>query len=443
MTQKHWLGAKAIGSLLIAALSVACSKETAETPLTSEETAPTLEATALDAEGDEHLHQEPIVSELVEQDETLYQDRFSRMVDAFRTGKSITTIYDTRAQLLGAANPTFPLQSEIALVEEATRDAILDYAKKMKSSALIVVKNDEVVLEEYFDGTDATTPLNSKSLAKPLGVIAVGRAIASGKIASLDQPVSDFIEEWQGTPKAKITIRHLLGMRSGLQHQINDPSPDHVINRAYLHPRHDEVIINDYPQTDEPGARYDYSNANAELIAPLIERATGVPYPQWLSEEVIGKLGAEGGEIWLNREGGVAHAGCCAMLPARTFAKLGLLVLNDGVWGSEQLLPAGFVEEMKQPAPDNIHAGLGLYIGQPFKEYRGFHNPDRKGYPTFHSEPYSVDDVVLFDGNSNQVVYMSPSTDTLILRMGSTPPRETPWDNAFLPNLIFEALKSE
>lgn len=375
-----------------------------------------------------------------QQDEALYQDRFVRLGEVFSKGKKFTSVYDSLIGVEGVESPVDLPIAAAPILSDTVRTAAIDYAEKMNSSVFIVMKAGEIVLEEYFGEDNAKTLLNSKSLAKPLGVISVGRAIKLGHIKSLDQPVSDFITEWVGTPKEEITVRHLLGMRSGLQHQINDPSPEHVINRAYLHPRHDEIIINEYPLINKPGARYDYSNANAELVAPLIERATGVRYNEWVSNEVIQKIGAPGGEIWLNREGGVAHAGCCVLLPAQTYARLGLLVLQNGNWQGNQLLPTNYVAEMRKAAPDNENVGLGLYLGQPFKEKRGYQNPDLDLFPVYHSAPYKFDDLVLFDGNSNQVAYLSEKNEVLILRMGNTPPRERPWDNAFLPNILFDDL---
>ena len=114
--------------------------------------------------------------------------------------------------------------------------------------------------------------------------------------------------------------------------------------------------------------------------------------------------------------------------------------MRDGVWEGEQLLPKGYADAMRQGAAENIHAGLGLYLGHPYKEYRGANNPDSDPFPTYHSEPYARDDLYLFDGNSNQVVYMIPSEDLLILRLGATPSKEQPWDNAILPNMVLEAL---
>ena len=74
--------------------------------------------------------------------------------------------------------------------------------------------------------------------------IAVGRAMALGKIRSLDQPVADFIPEWRTDERRRlILVRHLLDMRSGFLPQSMSPDPAHILNRAYLHPRHDDIII--------------------------------------------------------------------------------------------------------------------------------------------------------------------------------------------------------
>lgn len=372
-------------------------------------------------------------------EEALYASRFARMGEAFATGKSLTTIYDTRANVIGATGADLSwLRAERDLKPE-TATRIDDYAAQMNSAAVIVMKSGAVIHERYFGDHEAQSLLNGKSLAKPLGVIAIGRAIQAGHIDSLDQKASDFLTEWRGTPKEEVSIRHLLAMRSGLHHQAADPSPDHIMNRAYLHPRHIEVILESYPQIAEPGERFDYSNANAELISPIIERATGKKYETWIAEEILQKIGAPGGEIWLNREGGIAHAGCCVMLPARSFAKLGQLVMQNGIWDGDALLPVGFVDQMLRTSPDHIHAGLGIYTGKPYIEVRGFHNPDKSTYGHYQSEPYKHQDLNLFDGSGNQVVYMSVAEELLILRMGSLPPKGEQWDNAYLPNLIFDA----
>lgn len=373
-------------------------------------------------------------------DEAVYMERYERAENAV-AGQTLSHTYDTLAPVIGADAPTPLPAAQTQRINETALDEAFAYAAGRNTSAMAVLQGGAVVRAQYFQGTNSQTPIVGKSLAKPLAVLAVGAAIKQGHIDGLDQPASDFITEWKGTPKEGILIRHLLQMRSGLKRQSAYSGPEDVMRRAYLHPRHDEIIINDYPLTDAPGTRYDYSNANGELIAPLITRATGARYETWIGEQILQPLGAPGGEVWVNRPGGMAHSGCCIMLPAQSWIKLALLIMNDGVWDGARILPAGFAQDMAQPTPQNPYAGMGIYNGRPFTPYRGAQNPDQKKWETFHSAPYLAQDLLLFDGNDNQVIYMVPSQDLVIARFGNRPPKELAWDNAFLPNVILSGLK--
>jgi len=376
------------------------------------------------------------------EDEALYQQRFQAlMLGGGATGEGLS-IYDPMEAVPGAADAAPLPAASTATIPSGALEEARAYSAANNSSALMIWRSGKVELEAYFGDYDADTLIVSRSLAKPLTVNAVGRAIALGKIRSLDQPVADFIDEWRDTDKAGILVRHLLDMRSGLLPQAAAMEPESILNRAYLHPRHDDIIVNEYPLTHVPGTRYEYSNATSDLVAVLIERATGMRYAEFISEQVLKPIGAAGGEVWITRPGGLAHAGCCIELPAETWLRLGVLLIRDGVWNGVRLLPEGYVGEIRTPTPQNVHAGLGVYIGQPYVERRGAGNPERFPGGTLHSEPYLADDLYLFDGNSNQVCYIVPSADLVILRTGGPPPKEPGWDNAYLPNLVLRGLRS-
>ena len=126
---------------------------------------------------------------------------------------------------------------------------------------------------------------------------------------------------------------------------------------------------------------------------------------------------------------------------AETWLKLGILVLNEGKANGRQLLPAGYVREMSAATAENPWYGMGLWVGGAYTERRGFANPKR-GFPgTLHSEPYLAQDIVMFDGNSNQIVYIIPSERMVILRTGDSPPKSPEWDNSYLPNTLIRGLK--
>lgn len=382
------------------------------------------------------------------EDEAVYQQRFATLMESFRLGLGLET-YDPLESVPGSVeHKAFPVvdRKQATIAAEAL-DQAREYAAANRSIALLVWQGGQLQLASYFKGGEQDT-FASRSLAKPMTAVAVGRAIERGDIRSLDQPISDFISEWRNDPeRSKIRVRHLLDMRSGLLPQAVATTAEDVLNRAYLHPRHDEVILREYPLVHEPGSRYEYNNATSELVALLIKRATGRRYAEFLSTEVLQPLGAMGGDVWVNRPGGTAHSGCCLLLPPESWLRLGLLLMNDGVWQGKRLLPAGYVDEMRRGTAQNPYYGLGVYVGGRYIERRGFANPerDRPELRVFHSEPYLADDVFLFDGNANQVVYLIPSADMVIVRVGQPPPKAEgkEWDNSYLPNVLLRGWLSQ
>ncbi|MFT4252540.1 MAG: serine hydrolase [Caulobacter sp.] len=367
-------------------------------------------------------------------DESLYLQRFQAAANAPQE------TYDTLEPVPGASGRALIPAAATATIDVAALDAAEGYARESNAKAFMVWRDGALERETYFAGASRPSLLASKSLAKPLTAVAVGRALALGVIKSLDQSVADFITEWKDTPKADILVRHTLDMRTGLLPQGFSTDPDHVLNRAYLHPRHDDVLINDYPLVHTPGSRYDYANATSELVALVIERATGRRYAEFISEEVLKPIDAPGGQIWVDRPGGLAHSGCCILLPAESWLRLAILLLDDGVHAGTRLLPEGYVREMRTPTEQNPHYGLGVYIGAPYLERRGWAAPDLPWPKILHGEPYLADDLYLFCGNSNQVVYIVPSKRLIVLRVGDNPPKAPEWDNSILPNLILRAL---
>ena len=350
------------------------------------------------------------------------------------------TRYDPLEPITGSAEQhPLPIASP-ATLPRAVLDQAGAYAMANNSKALLIWWDGALQDAVYGPGIDAATLINSKSMAKPLGAIAVGRAIALGAIKSLDQPAADFISEWRRTPKAAITIRELLSMTAGLAEQGPVKDPASIWTRSYLHPRHEEVMIREYPLTAPPGTRFQYANVSAELIAVVIERASKQRYAAFVSDEVLKPLEAAGGDVWVDRPGGLAHSGCCTLLPAETWLRLGLLLMNDGVWAGRRLLPEGYVAAMKTPSVGNPRYGLGIWIPGDYIVRRGFGRPDQMLGAVLHSEPYLAKDLFLFDGLDDQVLFLIPSQRLAILRMGDAPPRSPEWDNAYLPNLVLRAV---
>ena len=329
-------------------------------------------------------------------------------------------------------------------ISKAVLDEVSAYAEQRNSYSLLVWHNGALQFRQHYQDRDADTEIVGKSMAKMVLSLAIARAIKQGFIPSLDEPAASYLNEWQGTPKAKVTIRHMLHMTAGFEKYYTlDPSPFGKFMRSYIGGKNEQIMLNDYEVVNEPGSTYDYSQVTSDLLGLLLERATGKPYGEYLSESLIQPLGAQGGQVMMNRPNGLAHTGCCLLLPSESWLRFGILLANAGVVNGEQLFPQGWMQEYLAPSPANPAFGLHIWLAKPYFERRGWATPgEAKAYGVLHSEPYLADDLFLFDGNGHQVVYIVPSENLVIVRTGGRPRGEgIEWDNAYLPNTIIRAIR--
>lgn len=388
------------------------------------------------------MYRPDVRSRYSDADDALYRQRLDWRARELRDFDS----YDTTEPVTGATTwQALPTASagQHTLAADALA-AARAYAEAQSSSSLLVWRRGQVELKAYFEDRAETDTVLARSLAKPLAAVAVGRAIALGHIRSLDQPAADFFPAWRDDAlRSRVRIRHLLDMTSGFPPQGFSVDAEDLLNLAFLHPRHDEIIERDMPVVREPGTHFAYNNAQFELIALLIARATGQPYHVFLGRELFARIGAAGGEIWVNRPGGTAHAGCCLMVPPESWLRIGVLLVQDGVWEGQQLLPQGYAGQMATGTRANPYYGLGVYVAGEYVQRRGWAGPERTpvAMQVLHSEPYLAGDLYLFDGNGHQVLYVIPSEQLVILRTGGAPQSGREWDNAVLPNTLLRGIR--
>jgi len=356
--------------------------------------------------------------------------------------------YDPLVEVKGGQGKPLEISVEQNLIPKKAIDAARSYAHQYNSSSFMVWHDGKLIDKTFFGETNKETLIVSKSMAKPLASITMARAFQQGHFSSLDQSASDFIDEWQGTEKASISIRHILNMSSGLaRYYKNTMNPFGDFHRSFLSGKHDQYIIDNLELLEPPGSYYDYSQPTSDLIAVLIERATGQSYEEYVAKEVLQPLNAVGGEIWLNRQGGTAHSGCCILLPADTWMRLGVLLVQNGMWQDQQLIPDWWTTEIRKGSAANPNYGLYFWVGSPHQGRRHFVDPNYLPNPgTLQSEPYAADDLFMFDGNGNQVIYIIPSRDLVIMRTGGWPGKDKDgqdWDNTYLPNTLIRALDAK
>lgn len=340
------------------------------------------------------------------------------------------------------------LLDEVEEQERTIPTAILqqvsEFAEQRNSTSLLIWHKGKLQLREHYQGFDAQTEVVGKSMAKMVLSLVIARAIEQGHIASLDESAATYLTEWKGTPKEDISIRNMLHMAAGFEKYYTlDPSPFGKFMRSYIGGYNENIMLNDYELIDQPGSKYDYSQVTSDLLGMVLERATGKPYGEYLSESLIQPIGAQGGQVMMNRPNGLAHTGCCLLLPSESWLRMGILLANFGSVNGQSLFPQNWMQDYLKPSPANPAFGLHIWLAKPYFERRGWGEPgEAKAFGVLHSEPYLADDLFLFDGNGHQVVYIVPSEQLVIVRTGSWSRAEgLEWDNSYIPNTILRAIR--
>ena len=144
----------------------------------------------------------------------------------------------------------------------------------------------------------------------------------------------------------------------------------------------------DFELENEPGTFFAVSNANAQLMGLVLERATGRPYEDYLAEKLWGPIGAGEARMYMDREGGMPAVSCCYRATPRDWLRLGALLLADGMVGDQRLWPAGWINEMTRGSAVNPNYGYQIWVGNPPGESRGVRAEQRRRvspWPCHHS----------------------------------------------------------
>ncbi|MVN85559.1 serine hydrolase [Deinococcus sp. HMF7620] len=215
--------------------------------------------------------------------------------------------------------------------------ALLDEAKRTNTSALVVLKGGEVLLDEVLDG-EGDRPLETMSVTKAVLSLIVGRAVMLGHLPGADVKVSEFFPEWRQGRKRDLTLRHLLTHTSGLH--------NHPHTGQDIYPSQDFVQLALCAELDhDPGTHFAYNNKAANLICGVLERATGQKADDFARADLFGPLGIDDWS-WQRDPAGNPHGMSGLRLHARDLARLGQLALNGGEW----LIEAEWIEESTHPA---------------------------------------------------------------------------------------------
>lgn len=283
------------------------------------------------------------------------------------------------------------------------------------TQAFIVIQNDTARYEHYRAGMQRDSIVTSFSSAKSFVSTLVAIAAAEGKINSLDDPITRYLPELlERDPRfAKITIRHLLNMSSGIKYEENVfVNGDDAL--TYYYPDLHELALRKTTIAGEPGKTWLYNNYHPLLLGIILERATGMPVAKYLETKLWQPMGAEYPASWSLDSSQTAFEKMESGINARAidFAKLGRLYLEHGKVNNQQVLsPEWIAQATRMDTTVNrseyYPAWMDRSYGQVYHQYLwwGVQQADGKyGYAA--------------QGNYGQEIFVYPEKRIIIVRFG-------------------------
>lgn len=258
-------------------------------------------------------------------------------------------------------------------------DSLKAVNERLQTIAFLVIKDDSIACEWYAEGYSEKSHTNPFSMTKSFVGALIGFAIQDGYIKNVEQKVSDFIPEYKEGRRSVLCVKDLLQMSAGLRWDENYGSLFSVTTKGYygtdLHAllMKEEVVAT-------PGKQFNYQSGATELLALILESASGKKLADYAAEKLWIPLGAEHPALWsLDHKDGHEKAYCCFYSNARDFARIGSLYLHQGNWKGKQLLDSAWVKACTTPThlpdaqtglPDSSY-GLQWWIGPDYYYCRG------------------------------------------------------------------------
>lgn len=289
-----------------------------------------------------------------------------------------------------------------------------------ETRAVVVMANGELAAERYAPGYDADTRFVSWSMAKTITATMIGMLIADG-LLELDQPAP--IPRWRrpGDPRGAITIRHLLQMRSGLDHTEAGPIPTESseVRMLFLDGRDNMARwAEEQPLEAEPGSKFEYSSNTTVILADIAARVLtdNSQNPEtrrravadYLEARIFEPLGMTSVVPEFDAAGTLI-GGSLMHATARDYARFGEFLRNKGSYRGAQLVPRQWVEAMVTPGPESPHYGFQTWLNRPVPEAIG-------ESPLFPARaPHSLFAMI---GHMGQYVLISPDQRLTVVRLG-------------------------
>lgn len=324
------------------------------------------------------------------------------------------------APAAGLAAPAVPAPV-LAPASRAAADAFFAEPALSETRAVIVYQDGRSVYERYAPGYGPGNRFVSWSMAKSITATLVGELVSDGKLA-LDLPAP--VPAWTktpGDPRAKITLRQLLNMESGLRHIESSPPEDADTNRGLFSDKSGDIA--GYAVTAQlaypPGTHWQYSTLTTHILADIVSR-TIAPEARtadqkrramraFITERLAGPAAMPSLLCEFDAAGNLLGGSLCHAT-ARDWANFGLLYLGNGLVAGREVVSPSWVNFVRTPAPHNPGYGGQFWLNR----------PQPKGEPTALFAEQGPPDAYAAIGHLGQYVVIVPSKGLVVVRLGKT-----------------------
>lgn len=302
-----------------------------------------------------------------------------------------------------AGNPQPWIQSE-AYNTVSIPEKYLPVFEQLGTVAYVIIKDSTLLFEQYWEDYSPESHSNSFSMAKSIVSLAIGAAIDDGFIKDVDQPVSNFFPEFQGYNGKPLTLRHLLTMSAGVDFDEAYSSPFSPTTKLYYGDDLQQIALG-MKEIEEPGVNFIYQSGVTQLLAFIVEKATGENISSYVSRKFWTPMNAEEDALWsLDKKDGIEKAYCCFNSNARDFARFGQLILNEGEWNGGQLISSSYLKEATTPDTSLL-----------FKEYNETNHC--YGFQFWHLS-YNGMEIPYMRGILGQYIFIIPDLNAVVVRLG-------------------------
>lgn len=271
----------------------------------------------------------------------------------------------------------------------------------LKTVGLVVVQNNKLSFEKYWDEYSDSSLSGSFSVAKSITSLLIGCAIKEGKIKSVNEPVGNYLPEFSKGDKAAVTIKDVLTMSSGTDFKESYANPLSITTELYYGSDVYKTATN-VKMLHKPGTLHKYKSGDTQLLGLILAKATGKSLAEYASEKLWQPLGAVHPALWsIDHEKGYEKAYCCFNSNAKDFARIGKLMLDSGKHNGVQIIDSTYWANSIKPCGILTEKGETCnYYG-----YQWWIDPEHK-------------EVFYARGILGQYIICIPSKNLVLVRLG-------------------------